>query len=289
MDRADARAHGPGIGRAAALRRLDLRVPEGAAPVRADKALRGLLPTLPAWQIRDLFAKKDVRLNGKRVPPDALVQPGDTLCVFAPGDAPDLQEIIFEDASYIIINKRQGVATQGEASAEAQCAAHTGAPVFACHRLDVQTGGLLLLAKHEAARAAAEAAFRDHTVQKTYRAVVVGCPSPRDAALHAYLRKDADAARVRIFDAPAPHALPIETRYRVLESGSGIARLEIDLITGRTHQIRAHLAHIGHPVLGEDKYGDREANRRYGARKQKLWATGLMLWDGRRFWVNEGF
>lgn len=97
--------------------------------------------------------------------------------------------------------------------------------------------------------------------------------------MHAYLRKDAQLSRVAVTDYPARGALEIITGYRVLEPGE-YARLEVELMTGRTHQIRAHLAHIGHPILGDDKYGDRALNRRLGLRRQQLWATRLVFHAG---------
>ena len=94
--------------------------------------------------------------------------------------------------------------------------------------------------------------------------------------MHAYLRKDAQLSRVVVTDYPAKGALEIVTGYRVLEA-SNYARLEVELMTGRTHQIRAHLAHIGHPILGDDKYGDRALNRKLGLKKQQLWSTKLVF------------
>lgn len=255
---------------------------------RADKALAKQLPELAGWQLRDAFAAKDVRCNGRRIPPSAMVAAGDVLHVFVKEAGAPLQ-IVFEDEAYVVINKRQGMEVQGEGSVEATYARMKGQPAYACHRLDVQTGGLVLLAKDAGALAQAEAAFAAHRLEKTYQAVVLGQPRAAEATLHGWLRKDARAAKVSVFDTPRSGALPIETRYRVLARMEDTARLEIALITGRTHQIRAHLAHIGHPVLGDDKYGDRQANRRHGVRRQMLWATRLVLWDGRSFAVEAGF
>ena len=116
-----------------------------------------------------------------------------------------------------------------------------------------------------------------------------GTPEPAEKTLRAWLLKDAQAAHVRVLDAPQKGALPIETRYRVLSEEGGLSRLEVDIPTGRTHQIRAQLAHIGHPILGDDKYGDRALNRKYGVRAQRLWAVRLTLWDGRAFETKEPF
>ena len=148
-----------------------------------------------------------------------------------------------------------------------------------CHRLDVQTGGLILLTKDDAAYEAARETFEQRTMEKFYTCRPKGCPAKREAVMHAYLRKDAQLSRVAVTDYPARGALEIITGYRVLEPGE-YARLEVELMTGRTHQIRAHLAHIGHPILGDDKYGDRALNRRLGLRRQQLWATRLVFHAG---------
>jgi 23S rRNA pseudouridine955/2504/2580 synthase len=265
------------------LNHYEWRWPPDAPPLRADRALARLLPDAPPWRVRQAFARRDVKINGRRVAPSVLVCPGDGIEAFLPGEAPAPIEIVLQDDDYVIAVKPQGLPVQPDAggdSLEARVAEAIGAPVFACHRLDVQTGGLVLLARHDAALQQAMAAFAAHRVQKTYQALVRGLPNPREARLFAYLRKDAEAARVAIFDRPTPGALPIETGYRVIGAAEGLAHLEIELFTGRTHQIRAHLAHIGHPVLGDDKYGDRALNRVHHAQRQQLWATRL-LWDGR--------
>lgn len=271
------------------MKRLELTLGPEAARERADRALARAFPEVAGWRLREAFGRRDVKRNGQRIRADTMVSPGDVLHLFVPGTQPDALIIVFEDEDYVIVNKRQGVATQGEGSVEACYARQTGRAACACHRLDVQTGGLLLLAKGEAARLRAERAFAAHALEKTYQAVVKGCPAPPEATLHAYLRKDAKAAKVWIGERPAAGAQPIETRYRTLACQGETARLEVRLVTGRTHQIRAHLAYIGHPVLGDDKYGDRAFNRAQGAKRQRLWAVRLVLWDGRAFAVEPDF
>ena len=104
--------------------------------------------------------------------------------------------------------------------------------------------------------------------------------------MRAHLRKDAQISRVVVTDYPARCSQEIVTAYRVIEPGE-CARLEVELITGRTHQIRAHLAHIGHPILGDDKYGDRMLNRQLGLRRQQLWATRMVFYaEGALSYLN---
>ena len=125
----------------------------------------------------------------------------------------------------------------------------------------------------EAAARALLNAFREHRVRKRYLALVKGTLREKHAVLKAYLKKDAASSRVRIFD--RPNGEPIVTEYRVLEEGEDRSLLEITLHTGKTHQIRAHLAHIGHPVLGDTKYGDAALNRKLHFTRQKLIAKEL--------------
>jgi len=271
---------------APALNLHQIIIPMDCPAGRADKLLSKLLP-MPAGQLRVAFQRKDVKRGGKRIAPHDLLSPGDCVCVYTPLGNRAL-ECVFQDSEYAVIHKMPGLPVQGPVSVEAVASNQLGIPLTACHRLDVQTGGLLLLAKTERALKEAERAFYDRRVARTYRALVRGRPNPAEATLSAYLLKDAGASTVRVMPRSQPGALKIETRYRVIDPGD-ISRVEVDLITGRTHQIRAHMAYIGHPVLGDDKYGDRAFNKAHAARRQMLWAVKLTLWDGRPFSVREGF
>ena len=250
---------------------------------------------VPMWAVREAMKKRDVRIDGVRISGDVRVHAGQEIRVFWPkaavsGKAKELPppEIVFEDARVLLINKPQGVQSQNEEnplagdSALTRVLAYLKAKgeqtdcVHLCHRLDVQTGGLLLFAKDDEAFESAMQAFAGRSFQKFYTCRVKGCPARSEAVMEAWLRKDAQISRVSVTDYPARGALEITTGYRVIEAGEN-ALLEVELITGRTHQIRAHLAHIGHPILGDDKYGDRLLNRQLGIRRQQLWATRLVF------------
>lgn len=250
---------------------------------------------VPPWAVKQAMKNRDVRVDGVRISGDARVQEGQQIRVYWPKEAVSPQgqsksalPIVFEDEHVILINKPQGIQVQNEENpyagdtvltrviAEKQRAGEKADRIRLCHRLDVQTGGLLLLTKDDAAYEAVREAFEKRTMEKFYTCRVKGCPAKREAVMHAYLRKDAQLSRVAITDYPARGALEIVTGYRVIEPGE-YARLEVELMTGRTHQIRAHLAHIGHPILGDDKYGDRALNRQLGLRRQQLWATRLVF------------
>lgn len=286
---------------------LTLVIPENIQPVRLDKYLIRALPGLPAWAIREAFSRRDVKMDGLRVKADVLIVPGAKVLVYGVQDENEMRlDVIYEDEHILLVNKPAGISVQedagGGATVESLAQSHVrkkdpqALPPKACHRLDNQTSGLLLLAKTSSAEEIMASAFKERTMKKTYTCLTKGTPKPREDTLHAFLLKDPKAAHVKIFDHSFPGALPITTGYRVLEAGS-VCRLEVDLITGRTHQIRAHLAHIGHPILGDDAYGDRAFNREQGVKRLMLCATSITLsgrdelasLDGRTFTILPPF
>ena len=250
---------------------------------------------MPPWAVKQAMKKRDVRVDNVRISEDVRVHEGQDIRVYWSKEALTAQTqnkpalpIIFEDEHVLVINKPQGLQSQNEENplvgdsaltrvlaAKKESGEQTD-QIRLCHRLDVQTGGLLMFTKDEASYEAALEAFEKRTMEKYYTCRVKGCPAKQKAVMHAYLRKDAQLSRVAVTDYPARGALEIVTGYRVLEAGE-YARLEVELITGRTHQIRAHLAHIGHPILGDDKYGDRALNRKLGLKKPQLWSTRLVF------------
>ena len=261
---------------------------------RLDAALRRTFPELPTWALRDAFTRRDVKLDGKRVRPDLRVQGGELAQIYVAERAPVL-DVVYEDEELLLINKRPGISVTEDAGGGAtltELAARyarergEGAPQ-PVHRLDNQTSGLVLFAKTPEAQAILEDAFRQRLPRKEYTCLVRGVPKPPQALCRAYLRKDAAAARVTILDHDAPGCKPIATAYETLEAGP-VSRLRVELITGRTHQIRAHLAAMGHPLLGDDVYGDRAFNRANKARRLMLCATRLTLRTGGRMPRVEG-
>jgi 23S rRNA pseudouridine955/2504/2580 synthase len=282
-------------------------IPENLPPMRLDKYLQRALPELPAWAIREAFSRRDVKMDGLRVRPDEPARPGARVQVYGiPEAGTSPLDVVYEDEHILLVSKPAGISVQsdtgGGATMESLALAHVqktdpGAwPPKACHRLDNQTCGLLLLAKTALAEELMTSAFKERLHKKSYICLVKGTPEPREAILRAFLKKDAEAAHVQILDGPAPGALPITTGYQVIEAGE-VARLQVDLITGRTHQIRAHLAHIGHPILGDDAYGDRAFNREHHSKRLMLCAASLILsgkgelayLDGRTFTVLPPF
>ena len=294
---------------------MQMRVAKEKDGLMLSQLLMQAAGDVPAWAVREAIKKRDVRIDGVRISGDVRVCEGQEIRVFWPKSVVQAErkelpatEIVFEDVHVLLINKPQGIPSQNEDSPLEGDSALTRViaclktrgektdHVRLCHRLDVQTGGLLLLTKDDAAYEAAVEAFTARTFQKFYTCRVKGCPSREQETMRAWLRKDAQLSRVAVTDYAARGAQEIVTAYRVMEAGE-FARLEVELITGRTHQIRAHLAHIGHPILGDDKYGDRALNRQLGLRRQQLWATRLVVHasgalaylDGRSFSVDCPF
>lgn len=242
----------------------------GAEGLRIDACIRRFLPEVPARTVQQSFLRRDVKLDGKRVKPDVRVSAGQKVELFCMEQAAAFVDVVYEDDDVLLVNKRAGVSVEpdekGGVTLTDLALRHVrakdpqaGAP-RACHRLDNQTCGLTLFAKNERAEAILTEAFRTRTMDKRYICLVRGMMKPPAATCRAYLIKDAKAAHVTIHDDAVRGARPIITEYETLEAGP-VSRLLVHLVTGRTHQIRAHLAALGHPLLGDDVYGDRAFNR----------------------------
>ena len=141
-----------------------------------------------------------------------------------------------------------------------------------CHRLDTGTSGLVLLAKTPEAEEFLLEAIRKRSIRKRYLCVTFGRPQPAEATLHDYLLKDAESGTVHVIKSARPGAKEIITQYETLSVSGRLALLRVELVTGRTHQIRAHLASIGCPILGDSKYGNNAANRELKLKYQALCA-----------------
>lgn len=271
-------------------------IPPDADGMKTGLFLRRFLPTLPESILRKVFSARDVKLDGVRVSRDTPVQSGQELTVYLPAAAESAGslQVVWEDDDILLVNKPAGISVEaddpGNLSLTDLCRIHTEAhfsgsglffPPAACHRLDNRTSGLCLFAKNEQALLILQEAFQLRTIEKYYTCLVRGMMKPPAAVCEAWLIKDSANAKVSVLDHDAPGARPIVTGYETLEAGP-VSRLRVHLITGRTHQIRAHLAALGHPVVGDDLYGDRSFNHQQKTRSLRLCATELTIHTGGR-------
>ncbi|MBR6109526.1 MAG: hypothetical protein IKQ36_07285 [Clostridia bacterium] len=170
----------------------------------------------------------------------------------------------YSDEDVIVLNKPDGVtvanADGGSDTLEARLAA-AGFTCFPVHRLDAKTQGLILFARNTGAKEALDSAIRARAIDKYYRLITCGCPPSGSGTLRLYAVKDPASGLMRVFDEPVKNSLEMITDYRVIKQSGGACLIEARLVTGRTHQLRASFAHIGCPIIGDDKYGSREVNR----------------------------
>ena len=284
----------------------------------------GEFPMLTPAILQKALRHKDIRINGKKITEDCVVYTGDLVEIWLP-DASFVKteftaavmsgenknagradfKIVFENDSLLVVNKRQGLCVhsgkgvEGPALIDIIRKAQNNKDIDLCHRIDMNTGGLLLMAKGKDALEDAIKLFKKDLIIKRYRCLVRGVPSLGEPCVcadevimkevSAFLEKPGNG-NVFIHDAPKDGDLPITSRYRVLTvlkgvgpEGEDVSEIEVELVTGRTHQIRAQFAHMGHPILGDGNYGRNQYNRFFRAksggyiRYQQLFATTLFF------------
>ncbi|MBQ9736065.1 MAG: RluA family pseudouridine synthase [Clostridia bacterium] len=294
----------------------ELTVRRNDAGQRLDKFLSKALPSLPPALLYKSVRLKKIKVNRRRAEGKQMLVEGDTIQLFLKDEFFEGSEgaatknalasihvnlsVVYEDENVLLVSKRPGVAVHEDKDGNANTlilhiqaylyqkgeydpdAEHSFAPAL-CNRIDRNTGGIVIAAKNAEALRILNDAIRRRVIDKFYLCAVHGVPKPREALLSGYLLKDEASNTVRVFDKNPPRgAKEIKTRYRTLAVKDGFALLEVELLTGRTHQIRAHLAHVGHPLLGDGKYGENKADRARGYKHQALTSYRL------RFSFPEG-
>ena len=224
-----------------------------------------------------LLKSGDIRVNGAKVRRNCPLNPGDEVVYYTTPkmESKPSHSVIYAGQSFTAVDKFSGVSTEA-------LARELG--LLPVHRLDRNTSGVILFASDAAAQQKLFGLFRERSISKEYIAVCKNAFARGEGDLTAYLRKDEARSFVTISDRPARGCEPIRTQYKVLEERGDIAMVSIILHTGKTHQIRAHMAHIGCPVLGDEKYGDESLNALYGAKRQLLCAYRLFFsFEGEEF------
>ena len=295
---------------------------------RLDRFLSKAVPLLPASLAQKYIRLKRIKLDGKRVERDTRLKEGDTLQLYINDEffdkprednayltvATPKLNIVYEDAHILLVDKRPGLAVHPHDGAEygRTLIDHIQSYLYQkrewrpreenaftpalCNRIDRNTGGIVIAAKTAEALRVMNQKIKDRELDKRYLAIVEGTPKPRGGSLKGYLFKDAKKNRVFISDTPQPGAKTCQTNYKTLASRDGLSLVECELITGRTHQIRAQFAHAGHPLLGDGKYG--KLNKKYDRNFQALYsyrltftfttdAEGLGYLNGKSFQVEK--
>lgn len=266
---------------------------------RLDRFLAKAVPLLPASLAQKYIRIKRIKRNGARAERDTRLEAGDVLQLYINDEffdkprednafltvaSPKLN-IVYEDANILLVDKRPGLAVHPHDGAEygRTLIDHIQAYLYQkrewnprgensftpalCNRIDRNTGGIVIAAKTAEALRIMNQKIKDRELDKRYLAVVEGIPKPAVGQLKGYIFKDAKKNRVFVSDTPKTGAKTAQTNYRVLASEKGLSLVECELITGRTHQIRAQFSHAGHPLLGDGKYGklDKRFDRTYQA------------------------
>ena len=272
---------------------------------RLDRFLAKAVPLLPASLAQKYIRLKRIKCNGGRAQRDLRLQAGDVQQLYINDEffdkprednafltvaVPKLN-ILYEDDHILLVDKRPGLAVHPHDGAEygKTLIDHIQAYLYQkrewrpreensftpalCNRIDRNTGGIVIAAKTAEALRVMNQKIKDRELDKRYLAIVEGVPQPKTGSLKGYLFKDAKKNRVFVTDTPQTGSKSCQTNYRVLQSRNGLSLVECELITGRTHQIRAQFAHAGHPLLGDGKYG--KLDKRYDRTYQALYSYKL--------------
>ena len=286
----------------------ELTIKQNDAGQRLDRFVSKAVPMLPSSLAQKYIRLKRIKLNGKGAKRDIKLAVGDTVQLYINDEffepptednaflkltVPDL-DILYEDENLLLVNKKAGVLCHSDGAwSYNTLIAHIQAFLYAsgefrprtenafapalCNRIDRNTSGIVIAAKNAEALRILNAKIKNREVEKYYLAAVHGEVKPKSGRLEGYLFKDAKKNQVFVSDRSVVGSKTAVTDYKTLQVKDGLTLLECRLITGRTHQIRAQLAHAGHPLLGDGKYGSERQNRPYGEKGQALCSYGVVF------------
>lgn len=287
----------------------EIKIGKNDAGQRLDKFLTKALD-LPIGLLYKSIRTKKIKVNRKRAENNTVLTEGDTIQCFLAEEffskldntsevslsfdkiQPKL-DIVYEDDNIMLLNKRPGVSVhEDEDSKVNTLIAHVQAYLYQkgeykpedeqsfapalCNRIDRNTGGIVIAAKNAEALRVMNEKIRDREIDKLYLAAVHGIPEKKEATLTGYLLKDEKLNKVKVYEKNAPRgAKNIITKYKVIATRDQNSLVEVELLTGRTHQIRAHMAYIGHPLIGDGKYGINKDDKSRGYKYQALYSYKL--------------
>ncbi|MDY3079909.1 MAG: RluA family pseudouridine synthase [Oscillospiraceae bacterium] len=284
----------------------EFTIKKNDAGQRLDRFVGKAVPLLPEALLQKYIRIKRIKLNGRGAKRDVRLSEGDTLQLYINDEffekpreensylkvgTPRL-DIVYEDENILLADKKPGVlchsagvwdyntlianiqaymAQKGEWKPKEE---NSFAPAL-CNRIDRNTGGIVIAAKNAEALRILNEKIKDREIEKYYLCAVQGKPRPAQGRLENYLFKDAGKNQVYVKNRPEPGAKTAVTEYRLIASKGALSLVECRLLTGRTHQIRAQMAHAGYPLLGDGKYGSERFNKGYGEKGQALYSYKL--------------